>query len=186
MSNALSGSTEEIAQQKLGKTNRKLREEARQLFKEIAEAKAEGSSKPTGADGTPTSVRLKDKELRHLKECVEKSPYDNISEYIRHVGLGWDRNGSIIARTGIVLKWVQEHMGENIGQKEWEELYIMLDEVYEHDSEQGPDEESITELLEIMASQLLAAKRRMVTEEVDTLMSMAKEKASRGQAGAVT
>lgn len=184
MSNADTDESDEIAQPKLGKTNRQLRKEARDLFKEIAEAK--GESEPMGADGTPTSVRLRKKELKHLKECVAKSPYENISEYIRHVGLGWDRNGSIIARTGVVLKWVQGHMGETIGEDEWEELYDMLDAVYVDEARKSPDEEAIGELLETMASQLLAAKRRVVTEEVSHLSKLAGEEDDREQKEAVT
>jgi hypothetical protein len=54
------------------------------------------------------SFRVCGERRRLIKENVTHSAYDNMSEYIRHLAFGWDRNAEPRAQCAMIAEWLED------------------------------------------------------------------------------
>ncbi|MBB4091172.1 hypothetical protein [Salinibacter ruber] len=77
---------------------------------------------------TEVSARVCRERHRLIRENVRYSAYKNKSEYVRHVALGWDRNGEILARCAAIAEWMegclkgQAGLEGQVGPEDWKRL----------------------------------------------------------------
>lgn len=88
------------------------------------------------------STRICRERKRMIRENAGYSTYDNLSEHIRHVVLGWDRNAEIRAQCATIAEWMENcreagpreagprdtgyqeegGLGGQVGPRDWERL----------------------------------------------------------------
>lgn len=78
--------------------------------------------KPSGALEPAVSVRLSRARKQLIRENAAYSDYDSMSSYVRHMALGWDRNGEVLAQGAAIARWIEEHFGEELGPRQWKRL----------------------------------------------------------------
>ncbi len=68
------------------------------------------------------SARVCRERHRLIREDVRYSAYKNKSEYVRHVALGWDRNGEILAQCAAIAEWLEGCLKGQVGPEDWRRL----------------------------------------------------------------
>lgn len=116
------------------------------------------------------SVRLTEQEAKLLNDQVEFSSYENLSEYIRGVALGWDRSAPIIAKSGVTIHWIRAWM-DTMTDEQLEGLFKLIEEMFgdrpTYKAMEPSREEMIERLdkkLEVVEEHLLNARSATVTE----------------------
>ena len=56
---------------------------------------------------TEVSIRACRERKRLIRENAAYSAYSGMSGFVRHVALGWDRNGEILARCAAIAEWME-------------------------------------------------------------------------------
>jgi len=108
---------------------------------EAAEEEASEESSPEenslGDRGGQISFCLSPAMATLLEEAVGQSDYDQKSAYLRATASGRDRRAPIAAKAGIFLHWTFDHLGEEVGEKEWQGLAELTDLLFEDASLEG-------------------------------------------------
>lgn len=78
--------------------------------------------KLSGFPEPPISVRLTEARKELIRENAFYSSYGGMSGYAMHMALGWDRNGRVLAQGVAIARWIESHLGSEIGKKQWEQL----------------------------------------------------------------
>ncbi|MCS3679311.1 hypothetical protein GGP72_003261 [Salinibacter ruber] len=83
---------------------------------------------------TEVSIRACRERKRLIRENARYSAYSGMSGFVRHVALGWDRNGEILARCAAIAEWmdgclkgqagleVQVGLKVQVGPEDWKRL----------------------------------------------------------------
>ncbi len=77
---------------------------------------------------TEVSTRVCRERKRLIRENAAYSAYSGMSGFIRHVALGWDRNGEILARCAAIAEWMegclkgQVDLEGQVGPEDWKRL----------------------------------------------------------------
>ncbi len=85
---------------------------------------------------TEVSIRACQERKRLIRENAAYSAYSGMSGFVRHVALGWDRNGEVLVRCAAIAEWmegcrkqslqdrVEERVGlkGQVGPEDWERL----------------------------------------------------------------
>jgi hypothetical protein len=95
-----------------------------------AEASGKADSRDIPSVTSSISVRISGPRKEIIRENAANSAHDSMSEYLRHMALGWDRNHGIVAQCDKVARWMVKCLGESSGessedtieQGQWEKL----------------------------------------------------------------
>ncbi|MCS3632703.1 hypothetical protein GGP55_003325 [Salinibacter ruber] len=77
---------------------------------------------------TEVSIRACRERKRLIRENARYSAYSGMSSFVRHVALGWDRNGEILARCAAIAEWMkgclkgQVGLEGQVGPEDWKQL----------------------------------------------------------------
>ncbi|MCS4122290.1 hypothetical protein [Salinibacter ruber] len=77
---------------------------------------------------TEVSIRACQERKRLIRENARYSAYSGMSSFVRHVALGWDRNGEILARCAAIAEWMkgclkgQVGLEDQVGPEDWKQL----------------------------------------------------------------
>ncbi len=77
---------------------------------------------------TEVSTRVCRERKRLIQENAAYSAYSGMSGFVRHVALGWDRNGEILARCAAIAEWMesclkgQAGLEGQVGPEDWKRL----------------------------------------------------------------
>ncbi len=77
---------------------------------------------------TEVSIRACRERKRLIRENARYSAYSGMSGFVRHVALGWDRNGEILARCAAIAEWMegclkgQVGLEGQVGPEDWKRL----------------------------------------------------------------
>ncbi|WP_251930446.1 hypothetical protein [Salinibacter ruber] len=77
---------------------------------------------------TKVSIRACQERKRLIRENARYSAYSGMSGFVRHVALGWDRNGEILARCAAIAEWMkgclkgQVGLEGQVGPEDWKQL----------------------------------------------------------------
>jgi hypothetical protein len=127
---------------------------------------------PTRDEKNGISVRLTDREAKLIGDQISFSSYENLSEYVRAVTLGWDRSAPIIAKSGVVIHWVRAWM-EEMTDEQVESLHELIEQFFGSErpthKAMEPSREEINEhldkILKVVEEHLLYAKEGTVDEK---------------------
>lgn len=75
------------------------------------------------------SFRVHPRLRKMIKENVERGPYSSLSGYLRNVSVGWDRSAPVVARSGMIVLWLLENIGD-LPEEKQEELESLLEELF--------------------------------------------------------
>ncbi|MCS3613173.1 hypothetical protein [Salinibacter ruber] len=64
---------------------------------------------------TEVSIRACQERKRLIRENARYSAYSGMSSFVRHVALGWDRNGEILARCAAIAEWMKGCLKGQVG-----------------------------------------------------------------------
>lgn len=131
---------------------------------------------PKRDESNGISVRLTDREAKLLGDQISLSSYENLSEYVRAVTLGWDRSAPIIAKSGVVIHWLRAWMDE-MTDEQVESLYELVEQFFGTERPTYKAEEpsraemieSLDETLKVVEEHLLYAKEGTVAEKTGHL-----------------
>lgn len=124
------------------------------------EGKPKGKKKENPESGGPTtSVRLGEEEKEIILKRLELSPYESVSEYVRHVVSGWDRDEDAVVRLALLVRWAKSNQREVIGNSEWTDLMGLLESapgsVTTHPiSDYGDPKQKLDRILEAVEKEL--------------------------------
>lgn len=149
----------------LGPENKSLERRSIELLRDHLQADDEDRE-----IGMATSIRLKKKEREFLREIVQHGPYTDISDYIRHAALGWEKDGDMVAASAIVMLWLEQRVGETIQDEDWGQLHQALENVLvNEDPRTQPEEKTLREYIEMFRRHLIEAARQSLEEATELL-----------------
>lgn len=156
----------------LGPENKSLEKRSIELLRDHLQAEDEDRE-----IGMATSIRLKRKEREFLREIVQHGPYTDISDYIRHAALGWEKDGDMVAASAVVMLWLEQCVGEAIQEDDWSQLHEALENVLvDEDPRTQSEEKTLREYIEMFRRHLVEATRQRLGDATGLLPE--KEKAS--------
>ncbi|MCS3660167.1 hypothetical protein [Salinibacter ruber] len=114
------------------------------------------------------SVRLTEREAKLLGDQVEFSSYENLSEYVRGVSLGWDRSAPIIAKSGVAIHWVRAWM-DTMTDEQLEGLFELMEEFFGDRPTYKAMELSREDIIERLDKKLKVVEEHLLYAKEETL-----------------